>query len=87
MLQRPSRSGAAKASILSSTSGAARCSACGSPACASPHLKHGIGWPLAAFALALVGALAFVGGATLQLWPIWVAGLVAVCGAVVAYRP
>jgi Flp pilus assembly protein TadB len=49
--------------------------------------KHGIGWPLAAFGLALVGALAFVGGATLQLWPIWVAGLVAVCGAVVAYRP
>ena len=43
------------------------------------HFKHGFGWPLAAFTLALVGALAFVAGATLRLWPLWVAGLVAVC--------
>jgi hypothetical protein len=46
-----------------------------------------LGWPLAAFMLALVGALAFVAGATLQLWPLWVAGLVGVCGSVLAYRP
>ncbi len=49
--------------------------------------KRDFGWPLAAFMLALIGALAFVAGATLQLWPLWVTGLVAVCGSVVAYRP
>ena len=43
--------------------------------------------PLAAFTLALTGAVAFVAGATLGLWPVWAAGLVAVCGSVVAYRP
>jgi hypothetical protein len=54
---------------------------------AEDSLKHGFGWPLVAFTLALIGALAFVGGATLQMWPVWVAGLLAVCGALVAYRP
>jgi hypothetical protein len=44
-------------------------------------------WPVIAFVLALAGALAFVAGATLQVWPLWVAGLVAVCGSVLAYRP
>jgi hypothetical protein len=43
--------------------------------------------PLAAFALALLGALAFVAGATLQIWPLWVVGLAAVCGSVVAFKP
>jgi hypothetical protein len=43
--------------------------------------------PLAAFLLALFGAGAFVAGATLGLWPLWVAGLVAVGATVVAYRP
>ncbi len=43
--------------------------------------------PITAFVLALSGALAFVAGATLQLWPLWVAGLVAVCCSVLAYRP
>ena len=42
---------------------------------------------LAAFLLALAGAAAFAGGAALALWPLWVAGLVAVCGAVTVYRP
>jgi hypothetical protein len=46
-----------------------------------------LGWPLVAFTLALIGALAFVAGATLQMWPLWVTGLVAVCGSIVAYRP
>jgi len=50
-------------------------------------VQRDLGWPLAAFMLALVGALAFVAGATLQLWPLWVAGLVGVCGSVLAYRP
>ena len=48
--------------------------------------RRELGWPLAAFALALVGALAFVAG-DVALWPLWVAGLVAVCGSVAAYRP
>ena len=48
---------------------------------------EGIARPLTAFCLALAGALAFVAGATLGLWPLWVAGLVGVCASVVAYRP
>lgn len=43
--------------------------------------------PLTAFLLALVGAVVFVAGATLGVWPVWAAGLLAVCGAVVVYRP
>ena len=46
-----------------------------------------IGRPLLAFLLALGGALAFVAGATLALWPLWVLGLVAVCASVLALRP
>lgn len=51
------------------------------------QFERDLGWPLVAFTLALAGALTFVAGATLQLWPLWVAGLVAVCGSVIAYRP
>jgi hypothetical protein len=43
--------------------------------------------PLAAFLVALFGALAFVGGAVTADWPLWVTGLVAVCAAVLVYRP
>ena len=43
--------------------------------------------PLVAFLLALVGALAFVAGATFGLWPVWSAGALAVCASVLAYRP
>ena len=43
--------------------------------------------PLAAFLLALVGALAFVAGATLGVWPLWSAGIAGVCASVLAYRP
>jgi hypothetical protein len=50
-----------------------------------PH--DGIARPLGAFLLALGGALAFVAGATLELWPLWSLGIVAVCAAVLAYRP
>jgi hypothetical protein len=50
-----------------------------------PH--DGIARPLTAFLLALGGALAFVAGATLGAWPIWSLGIVAVCAAVLAYRP
>ena len=48
---------------------------------------EGIGRPLLAFLLALGGALAFVAGATLGLWPVWIVGLAAVCASVLAYRP
>jgi hypothetical protein len=51
------------------------------------RLSDDLGRPFLAFVLALAGALAFVAGATLALWPLWVGGLVAVCGSVVAYRP
>jgi hypothetical protein len=47
----------------------------------------GILRPLAAFLLALLGALAFVGGATLGQWPLWTAGLLAVCCSLLVYRP
>jgi hypothetical protein len=42
---------------------------------------------LLAVGLALAGALAFVAGATLGLWPVWSAGLLATAAAVLAYRP
>jgi hypothetical protein len=48
---------------------------------------EGIARPLIAFLLALVGALSFVAGATLGLWPVWSAGVLAVCASVLAYRP
>jgi hypothetical protein len=54
---------------------------------AEPGSDEGVGRPLLAFLLALLGALAFAAGATLGLWPLWVAGLVAVCGSVLVYRP
>ena len=47
----------------------------------------GIVGPLVAFLLALLGAIAFVAGATLGLWPVWALGMLAVCGSVLAYRP
>jgi len=48
---------------------------------------EGFGRPLVAFLLALAGALAFVLGATLGIWPVWSAGVVAVVASVLAYRP
>ncbi len=55
------------------------------PLQAAPH-DHDLR-ALAAFLLALAGAGAFAGGAALAFWPLWAAGLVAVCGAIVSYRP
>jgi hypothetical protein len=43
--------------------------------------------PLIAFLLAFFGALAVVAGAATAVWEIWSAGLVAVLGSVLAYRP
>ena len=49
--------------------------------------ESGVARPVLAFTLALLGALAFVAGATLGLWPVWAVGLLAVCGSVAVYRP
>jgi hypothetical protein len=49
--------------------------------------RDGIARPLAAFLLALGGAVAFVAGATIGAWPVWAAGMVAVCCSCLAYRP
>jgi hypothetical protein len=49
--------------------------------------SDGVVRPLAAFLLALGGALAFVAGAALVLWPLWAVGMLAVCASVVVYRP
>jgi hypothetical protein len=49
--------------------------------------SEGVMRPLTAFLLALIGALAFVAGATLSLWPLWVLGMAAVGGSVLVYRP
>jgi len=42
---------------------------------------------LGACLLVVAGAAAFATGAVSGAWPLWVAGLVAVCGALLAYRP
>lgn len=49
--------------------------------------RHSLVRPLLAFLLALFGAVGFVGGATTAIWPIWAAGLLAVCISVLVYRP
>jgi hypothetical protein len=43
--------------------------------------------PLLAFLLALLGAVAFVGGAATSSWPVWTTGMLAVAASVVVYRP
>jgi hypothetical protein len=43
--------------------------------------------PLVAFLLALLGAVAFAGGAATGLWPVWVAGALAVGLSCLVYRP
>jgi hypothetical protein len=43
--------------------------------------------PLVACILTVVGAAAFVLGATTASWPIWAAGMLAVVGGLLAYRP
>jgi hypothetical protein len=42
--------------------------------------------PLAAVALVLGGAALFVAGASTRLWPIWVAGMIAVCSSILTFR-
>jgi hypothetical protein len=42
--------------------------------------------PLVALALVLGGSAIFVAGATTKLWPVWVAGMLAVSSSVLAFR-
>jgi hypothetical protein len=51
------------------------------------EVDDGLARPATAFLLALGGALAFVAGATVGLWPLWSVGIVAVCASILAYRP
>lgn len=43
--------------------------------------------PLEATLLVLAGIGAFTGGAVVGWWPLWAAGLLAVCGSFLAYKP
>jgi hypothetical protein len=43
--------------------------------------------PLISFLLALGGAVAFVGGATLGWWPLWGGGLAGVLASILVFRP
>jgi hypothetical protein len=52
------------------------------PAAEEPPYSAG-----AASLLALFGAVAFVTGAALVLWPVWAAGLALVAGGLLVYRP
>jgi hypothetical protein len=42
---------------------------------------------VAALLLVFCGAIAFALGATVGQWPIWAAGMLAVCGSTFVYRP
>jgi hypothetical protein len=57
------------------------------PAEVVPSETVGIRAPLLAVLLAVVGAAAFVAGATLDLWPLWAVGLTAVGCAFISYKP
>ena len=53
---------------------------------ARPHLPR-LEAPLAASALTIGGTAVFAIGATAGPWPLWVAGMIAVCLSLVLYRP
>jgi hypothetical protein len=61
------------------------------PAPAEPPVERaptvGVRAPLFALLLAVLGAAAFVAGATLDLWPLWAVGLTAVGCAFISYKP
>ncbi len=85
-------------SACSSTSGAEHSSACGSRGCGSSDLVRPRssktrapaavgGAACSARCSSLCGACVFVLGATAGHWPIWAAGMLAVCGSTLDYRP
>ncbi|HSP72434.1 MAG TPA: hypothetical protein VLN26_08695 [Gaiellaceae bacterium] len=57
------------------------------PAAAGGERPRRVAAPLVAFALTVCGASAFALGATLSAWPLWAAGMLAVVGGLLAYRP
>ncbi len=54
---------------------------------APPPPTPSVAVPLAAFLLALMGAIAFATGATTGAWPVWAAGMVCVVAGLAIYRP
>jgi hypothetical protein len=52
-----------------------------------PEPARSIKGPLLAFGLALIGAIAFSGGATSGFWPLWAAGMLAVSGSFLLFKP
>ena len=59
-----------------------------SPLAAGTHAEtpRSLKAPLAALGMILLGSGLFVAGAMAELWPIWVAGMIAVCSSVLAFR-
>jgi len=53
---------------------------------AQPEVQRSLRAPLIALALILAGSAMFVAGAMTEQWPVWVAGMVAVCSSVLAFR-
>lgn len=51
-----------------------------------PKLERSLRRPLLAFVLTLAGSIAFATGAVAGPWPLWAAGLMAVCGSLVIYK-
>ena len=57
------------------------------PAVAPDQLRRELRGPAVALLLVATGIAAFALGATTGHWPLWAAGMLAVCGATLAYRP
>jgi hypothetical protein len=51
-----------------------------------PQFERSLRRPLLAFVLTLAGSIAFATGAVAGPWPLWAAGLMAVCGSLVIYN-
>ncbi len=51
-----------------------------------PEAEQSLRRPLFAFTLTLAGSIAFATGAVGGPWPLWAAGLLAVCGSLVIYK-
>jgi len=52
-----------------------------------PKPKRSLRRPLLAFALTALGSVAFAAGAVGGPWPLWAAGLLAVCASLITYKP
>jgi hypothetical protein len=51
-----------------------------------PEAERSLRRPFLAFALTMGGSIAFASGAVAGPWPLWAAGLLAVCGALLIYK-